>query len=46
MSIHNDEDAFGMLTVDAPQAGSLVALDAHVLEVLADMLAIAFAIAR
>ena len=46
VSIHNDEDAFGMLTVDAPQAGSLVALDAHVLEVVADMLAIAFAIAR
>ena len=46
VAIHSGQDAWGMLSVDAPKQGSLVALDVHVLEVVADLLAIAFAIAR
>jgi putative methionine-R-sulfoxide reductase with GAF domain len=46
VSIHDRENAYGMLTVDAPTPGSLVAVDVHLLEVVADLLAIAFATAK
>jgi hypothetical protein len=45
-SIHSQTDAWGMITVDAPEPGALVPSDAHVVEVVADLLAIAFEIAR
>jgi GAF domain-containing protein len=46
VSIHDRENAYGMLTVDAPTPGTLVPVDVHLLEVVADLLAIAFATAR
>jgi hypothetical protein len=46
VSIHDRENAYGMLTVDAPTPGTLVPVDVHLLEVVADLLAIAFATAK
>lgn len=44
-SIAAGENAYGMLTVDAPHAGDLVDTDEEIVLVIADLLAIAFAIA-
>ncbi|BBX19792.1 hypothetical protein MDUV_46520 [Mycolicibacterium duvalii] len=45
-SIHNDADGYGMVTIDAPRAGSLVDTDKQLVALVADLLAIAFAIAE
>jgi hypothetical protein len=42
-SIRTDADGFGMVTVDAPQAGDLVDTDRQIVLLVADLLAIAFA---
>jgi len=42
-SIRTDADGFGMVTVDAPHAGDLVATDRQIVLLMADLLAIAFA---
>jgi hypothetical protein len=42
-SISTGETAFGMVTVDAPTAGTLVGTDQQIVMLMADMLAIAFA---
>jgi hypothetical protein len=42
-SISTGETAFGMVTVDAPTAGSLVGTDQQIVMLMADLLAIAFA---
>lgn len=44
-SITTGSDAFGMVTVDAPEAGALVDTDRQIVLLVADLLAIAFAIA-
>lgn len=46
VSINDGTNAYGMLTLDAPEAGALVQLDVYVLEVVANLVAIAFAIGR
>lgn len=46
VSINDGTNAYGMLTIDAPEPGSLVQLDVHVLEVVSNLVAIAFAIGR
>jgi hypothetical protein len=45
-SVHNDADGYGMVTVDAPRSGSLVDTDKQLVGLVADLLAIAFAIAE
>ncbi|MGV7311978.1 GAF domain-containing protein [Mycobacterium kansasii] len=45
-SIHNDADGYGMVTIDAPRPGSLVDTDKQLVGLVADLLAIAFAIAE
>ncbi|GAB3869411.1 hypothetical protein GCM10028801_46230 [Nocardioides maradonensis] len=42
-SIRTDADAFGMVTVDAPEAGDLVDTDRQIVLLVADLLAIAYA---
>lgn len=46
VSINDGTNAYGMLTVDAPTPGALVKLDVYVLEVVSNLVAIAFAIGR
>ncbi|PBA33451.1 hypothetical protein CKJ65_02000 [Mycobacterium intracellulare] len=45
-SIHNDADGYGMVTIDAPRPTSLVDTDKQLVALVADLLAIAFAIAE
>ncbi|MEU4651706.1 hypothetical protein [Nocardia fluminea] len=42
-AIKNGEDGYGMVTVDAPNAGDLVDTDKQIVMLVADLLAIAFA---
>ncbi|KKF01502.1 GAF domain-containing protein [Mycolicibacterium obuense] len=45
-SIHTDDLAYGMVTIDAPRAGTLLEMDQHLVALVADLLAIAFAMAE
>lgn len=45
-SVHDGENAYGMLTIDAPAPGSLVRVDQRLVEVVAGLVAIGFAIAK
>ena len=42
-AITNGQDAYGMVTVDAPKAGDLVDTDKQIVMLIADLLAIGFA---
>jgi len=44
-AISNGPNAYGMVTVDAPNAGDLVDTDAQIVLLMADLLSIAFAVA-
>lgn len=46
VSISTRNNAYGMVTVDAPRAGDLVDTDAQIVMFMADLLAIAFAVAE